>query len=303
VARHAPLPELQSLVKLFRPTNLTPNTVIPNLVGADYYVMIGRFRDHLGPGGARSLEKEATDYARRQLATAVGRVPSRFDVEMHVRRVFALQDGEEVNRETTARIFEADFADQLGYGEVDRAGQTGDNGTIKIEDCLDDFGGRQVKRELEDLQRRQLKIAQAREGIMDTLERQRKKHPVEFKVGDDRRSNARLQAEAFASGLATMSDSKGGHRQPQDIDLVTEAMRSQRAYNPAKRRRVTESPVDGAGVTQGQGGDGLGRKLVVGGVDAVAIREAKPSLAGGGTTAGLGIATRLKMDAAIGPSE
>jgi len=282
VARHSPLPELQSLVNLFRPTNVTPNTIISNLLGADYYVMIGMFRDHLGPGGARVLEEEAMGYVKRQLGSAMGRVPSRSRVEMHVRRVFGLQDGEEVNMETTARIFAGEFADQLGYGEVDCDDVPyahEDAGAIKIEDYLDDVGARRVKRELEDVKRKQHKIVEARMDIMDTLKRQTHKHPVEYKVGDDRRSNARLQVEAFVGGLASTADSGGRLRDsPEIIDLVTEdeetqsTVKSEGVCAPVKRRRVTESPEEDVGVSLGHGGHGGGSIPMVPDVEVTTIQ-------------------------------
>lgn len=45
IARHSPLPELQELVKMFQPASLSPNILIPDHKGQDYFV----FADYLKP--------------------------------------------------------------------------------------------------------------------------------------------------------------------------------------------------------------------------------------------------------------
>lgn len=50
ISRHSTLPELRSLVKLFKPLALTPNTVASYAKGLDYYLLPDLFEDCLSPG-------------------------------------------------------------------------------------------------------------------------------------------------------------------------------------------------------------------------------------------------------------
>ena len=57
-ARHSPLPELQSLVGLFRPKRVIPNELFPSLFGLDYACMPSMFGSCLQPGGAELIRKD-----------------------------------------------------------------------------------------------------------------------------------------------------------------------------------------------------------------------------------------------------
>ena len=58
MARHSPLPELQALVKMFQPRSISPNTVVPQANGLDYYLLPEMFRC--------SLSREAHDTLLRE---------------------------------------------------------------------------------------------------------------------------------------------------------------------------------------------------------------------------------------------
>ncbi|KZT51312.1 hypothetical protein CALCODRAFT_477336 [Calocera cornea HHB12733] len=51
LARHSPLPELQALVRLFRPQIILPNTLLTAMQGLDWAAMVSAFSDCLAPGG------------------------------------------------------------------------------------------------------------------------------------------------------------------------------------------------------------------------------------------------------------
>ena len=57
-ARHSPLPELQSLVMLFRPKRVVPNELFPSLFGLDYACMPTMFGSCLQPGGAELIRND-----------------------------------------------------------------------------------------------------------------------------------------------------------------------------------------------------------------------------------------------------
>jgi len=52
IARHSPLPELQALVKLFRPKSLSPNTMLNEARGLDYFLLPSLFSDCLASSGS-----------------------------------------------------------------------------------------------------------------------------------------------------------------------------------------------------------------------------------------------------------
>ena len=58
LARHSPLPELKSLVALFRPKRVIPNQLFPALFGLDYACMPAMFGPYLQPGGAELIRKD-----------------------------------------------------------------------------------------------------------------------------------------------------------------------------------------------------------------------------------------------------
>lgn len=62
ISRHSSLPELQSLVKLFKPLGLTPNTVASYAKGLDYYLLPDLFEDCLSPGGYERIVVERDHY-------------------------------------------------------------------------------------------------------------------------------------------------------------------------------------------------------------------------------------------------
>ena len=62
IARHSPLPELQSLVKLFRPRSVSPNCVVPMLHGLDYFLLPAFLKDLLPPGGYETMLVERDEW-------------------------------------------------------------------------------------------------------------------------------------------------------------------------------------------------------------------------------------------------
>ncbi|KAE8543178.1 hypothetical protein D1P53_000665 [Cryptococcus gattii VGV] len=62
ISRHSTLPELQSLVKLFKPLALTPNTVASSAKGLDYYLLPDLFEDCLSPGAHDRIIAERDHY-------------------------------------------------------------------------------------------------------------------------------------------------------------------------------------------------------------------------------------------------
>ena len=58
LARHSPLPELKSLVALFRPKRVVPNQLYPSLFGLDYACMPAIFGPCLQPGGAELIRED-----------------------------------------------------------------------------------------------------------------------------------------------------------------------------------------------------------------------------------------------------
>lgn len=62
ISRHSTLPELQSLVKLFKPLALTPNTVAFYAKGLDYYLLPDLFEDCLSPGAHDRIIAERDHY-------------------------------------------------------------------------------------------------------------------------------------------------------------------------------------------------------------------------------------------------
>jgi hypothetical protein len=69
IARHSPLPELQSLVKLFRPRSVSPNCVVPMLNGLDYFLLPSFMEGALQPGGQTSMAKERDAWFRSRACT------------------------------------------------------------------------------------------------------------------------------------------------------------------------------------------------------------------------------------------
>lgn len=64
LARHSSLPELQDLVSLFKPHNIYPNTIYPELQGHDYLLLSQYFADTLAPGGKERLARDARAHQR-----------------------------------------------------------------------------------------------------------------------------------------------------------------------------------------------------------------------------------------------
>ena len=62
IARHSPLPELQALVKLFRPKSLSPNTMISEARGLDYFLLPSLFSDCLAQSGFDALVRERDEW-------------------------------------------------------------------------------------------------------------------------------------------------------------------------------------------------------------------------------------------------
>ncbi|TYJ54920.1 hypothetical protein B9479_004428 [Cryptococcus floricola] len=62
IPRHSSLPELQALVKLFKPLNLTPNTVASYARGLDYYLLPDLFSECIAPGAYERIVIERTHY-------------------------------------------------------------------------------------------------------------------------------------------------------------------------------------------------------------------------------------------------
>ena len=58
LARHSSLPELKSLVALFRPKRVVPNQLYPSLFGLDYACMPTIFGPYLQPGGAELIRED-----------------------------------------------------------------------------------------------------------------------------------------------------------------------------------------------------------------------------------------------------
>ncbi|KIO24727.1 hypothetical protein M407DRAFT_212107, partial [Tulasnella calospora MUT 4182] len=58
LCRHSSLPELKALVGLFRPNRVVPNTVYPNMRGADWANIPHLFRDELPPGAGDRIWEE-----------------------------------------------------------------------------------------------------------------------------------------------------------------------------------------------------------------------------------------------------
>ncbi|KAG8947729.1 hypothetical protein FRC04_010503 [Tulasnella sp. 424] len=58
LCRHSSLPELKALVGLFRPNRIVPNTVYPNMRGADWANIPYLFRDELPPGAGDRIWEE-----------------------------------------------------------------------------------------------------------------------------------------------------------------------------------------------------------------------------------------------------
>ena len=58
LTRHSPLPELKSLVTLFRPKRVVPNQLYPSLFGLDYACMPAIFGPCLQPGGAELIHED-----------------------------------------------------------------------------------------------------------------------------------------------------------------------------------------------------------------------------------------------------
>ena len=58
LTRHSPLPELKSLVALFRPKRVVPNELYPSLFGLDYACMPTIFGPCLQPGGAELIHED-----------------------------------------------------------------------------------------------------------------------------------------------------------------------------------------------------------------------------------------------------
>jgi len=58
LARHSSLPELKSLVALFRPKRVVPNQLFPSLFGLDYACMPAMFGPYLQPGGAELMRED-----------------------------------------------------------------------------------------------------------------------------------------------------------------------------------------------------------------------------------------------------
>jgi hypothetical protein len=58
LARHSSLPELKSLVALFRPKRVVPNQLFPSLFGLDYACMPAMFGPYLQRGGAELIRED-----------------------------------------------------------------------------------------------------------------------------------------------------------------------------------------------------------------------------------------------------
>ncbi|ORX34745.1 beta-lactamase-like protein [Kockovaella imperatae] len=68
VARHSPLPELQALVKLFKPRSLSPNTLQAMPSGLEYFALPELLGHCLTPTAAKQLERERDQwYAGRRM--------------------------------------------------------------------------------------------------------------------------------------------------------------------------------------------------------------------------------------------
>ncbi|WVR03518.1 hypothetical protein IAU60_000509 [Kwoniella sp. DSM 27419] len=62
LARHSPLPELQNLVRLFRPRAISPNTVVSALKGLDYFLLPDFMRDSVADGAYEGMICERDAY-------------------------------------------------------------------------------------------------------------------------------------------------------------------------------------------------------------------------------------------------
>jgi len=58
VARHSTMDELQSLVSIFKPKRVVPNTLNPLLRGLDWLAMLAAFTPHMAAGGAKRMWKD-----------------------------------------------------------------------------------------------------------------------------------------------------------------------------------------------------------------------------------------------------
>lgn len=65
IARHSPLPELQSLVKLFRPNAISPNTLVPDARGIDAFLLPAFFQDCISEVAFHGMERERDEWFRR----------------------------------------------------------------------------------------------------------------------------------------------------------------------------------------------------------------------------------------------
>jgi len=95
LARHSPLPELQSLAEVFRPRSLSPNTLIPGYDGCDYYAILGAFRNCLDADSYRNIQAECLAWFRH----VRGSDWKPRDLHEAYKIVFRVQEGEASNGE------------------------------------------------------------------------------------------------------------------------------------------------------------------------------------------------------------
>ncbi|WVQ93754.1 hypothetical protein IAU59_000831 [Kwoniella sp. CBS 9459] len=62
LARHSPLPELQNLVKLFRPKAVSPNAIVTTLKGLDYFLLPDFLYNCVAPGAYEGMIRERDLY-------------------------------------------------------------------------------------------------------------------------------------------------------------------------------------------------------------------------------------------------
>ncbi|WVF66125.1 hypothetical protein IAT40_000864 [Kwoniella sp. CBS 6097] len=62
LARHSPLPELQNLVKLFKPKGVSPNAIVSSLKGLDYFLLPDFMYDCIAPSAYEGMIRECDLY-------------------------------------------------------------------------------------------------------------------------------------------------------------------------------------------------------------------------------------------------
>lgn len=156
-ARHAPLPELQNLVRLLRPRTLSPNTLVPKCQGIEYLLLPDYFQDCLRPESLAIIKAEMSAFFDRTFGSGylaklqgahIGGIMPDFDASLS-RFDFADQDFEQLVAGLGAPIGAGRQSNVLNHMLRSVLGQGASNAQIhSMTDFQAAFGNEQAQQQI-----------------------------------------------------------------------------------------------------------------------------------------------------------